>query len=226
MPAPETTASSATPATTPGRRRTLIALGSGLALACGGLVFFAGTAVGGSGSDPVARAKYFVCATPGGTVTLTTRDGVCPLGETKYTWRGEGAPGPAGPTGARGARGPAGAQGPAGAPGPEGPPGADGIAGLYQVATSGTLYSLSSTGPSDVQAAYCATGDVVVSGGYSQGWTNGDAWVSSMKVASVGPVVSLGGEEGWGVTVINDMNFMVGVTVTVTAICAEVPTPI
>jgi hypothetical protein len=47
-----------------------------------------------------------------------------------------------------------------------------------------------------------------------------------MKIASNQPVEGGPDIQGWGVTVINDMVFLLGVTITVTAICASVPTPI
>jgi hypothetical protein len=201
-----------------GRRRSVIALSSGLALACGGVVFFAGAAVGGSGSDPVARSKYFVCATPGGTVSLSTRDGICPPGETKYTWQGAGTAGPAGPAGPRGARGATGLPGATGAQGPAGPAG---VLGAYQVSALGTVYPRSSTGPTTPTQVLCNEGDTVLGGGFSFRWVNGDAWVSSVKVSRSSPAVD-GSREGWAVSVINDMDFQVEVNIDVYAICAEV----
>jgi hypothetical protein len=97
---------------------------------------------------------------------------------------------------------------------------------VYQVDATGNLFSQSSSGPSSVLAAYCNSGDAVLGGGYDQPWTSGDAWPSAMKIASNQPVEGGPDIQGWGVTVINDMVFLLGVTITVTAICASVPTPI
>ena len=185
---------------------------SAATLACGGLVFVASQAVAGGGNESIQRAAYYACVNANGDMNLTTRDAFCAAGDTKYTWRGAGASGPAGPQGDRGRQGLA---GPSGSAGPTGPAG---VLGVYTVTNSGTLYS--SGGISSSLTASCTTGDTVLSGGFAMTGSSGDAWISSIKIASNAPTA---GADGWSVTVVNNTSFMVGVPVTVTAICAPIP---
>ena len=202
---------------------------SAATVACGGLVFVASQAVAGGGNESIQRAAYYACVNANGDMNLTTRDAFCAAGDTKYTWRGAGASGLAGPQGDRGARGqqglagaagpsgPSGAAGPSGPSGAAGPTGPAGVLGVYTVTNSGTLYP---QGDFRSLTASCTTGDTVLSGGFAMTGNPGDAWISSVKVSSNAPTA---GGDGWSVTVVNNTPFMVAVPVEVTAICAPIP---
>ena len=89
--------------------------------------------------------------------------------------------------------------------------------GVYTVTNSATLYP---NGGFSSLTASCNTGDTVLSGGFAMTGNPGDAWISSVKVSSSAPTV---GVDGWTVTIVNNMSFMVAAPVTVTAICAPIP---
>jgi len=219
----------AAPVSKRGLRKPLVwgACVSAATVACGGLVFVASQAVAGGGNESIQRPAYYACVNANGDMTLTTRDAFCAAGDTKYTWRGAGASGPAGPQGERGRQGLAGAAGPSGAAGasgaagpsgPAGPTGPAGVLGVYTVTESATMYSDGAV--SAALQVLCNEGDTVLSGGFAMTGAKGDPWISSIKIASSQPKSD---GSGWEVTVVNNTSFMVGVPVTVTAICAPLP---
>lgn len=204
-------------------RRAVILVGAAVAaIAAAGVAYSSG---GGSGT-------LTACVNDtNGNMRLVASASDCRQHESAVTWNAEGQTGatgptgpqgptgPSGPTGPQGVQGPTGPQGvqgptgPQGATGPQGPTGADGVSG-YQIVSASVPIS---PGQAAAGTLLCPGGRHVMGGG----WTADSLFNFGVNVTQSGPNSD---GTGWTGSIENTNTSGDPVTVTLSAICADVST--